>query len=162
MEKFVPTEFPEVATNMAKIQRDFNKPKKRYCFQYEYDFFKNIIQYYITKNPDLKQESLYSVISDMIKKLYGFNDYVLSNIDICAGNISKRTVLKILSEIYHNQHIYQQYLKTEEALGDINYCAYGFEIGDDSLINEWSFNYHRLSGNLHVTEKADRQKNLSQ
>ena len=164
MEKFVPTEFPEVSTNMAKIYRNFSRTKRKHCFQYEYNQFKNIIQYYITKNPDMKQESLYNVVSVMIKDLYGFDDYILSNLDICAGSISKRVVLKILSQIYHNPRIYQQYLQKEEALGDVEYCAYGFEIGDDSLPNEWSFNLspliwelacYRQSGQAEETESLN-------
>lgn len=37
MEKFVPTEFPEVSTNMAKIYRNFSRTKRKHCFQYEYN-----------------------------------------------------------------------------------------------------------------------------
>lgn len=141
LENFTPTEFPEIEPNSAVIQPDLQNPKKKYTFRYEYNEFKALVQ--SSPNYNHFNQNIFQTLQDLIIHKYNLSGYFFQDIHICAGTISKRTVLDILADYYNDSSIFKDYIKKELDIGIVNYCGYGLSINELGKFN-FAFNVSPL------------------
>lgn len=141
LENFTPTEFPEIEPNSAVIQPDLQNPKKKYTFRYEYNEFKALVQ--SSPNYNHFNQNIFQTLQDLIIHKYNLSGYFFQDIHICAGTISKRTVLDILADYYNDSSIFKEYIKKELDIGIVNYCGYGLSINELGKFN-FAFNVSPL------------------